>query len=178
MAVRAQLNLRMDDQCELLAAVKARAKEERITVKDFVVKALKDALHVPSTSQSSQPSLSELHDLKERINGVQIGLMGELRKRDAQLKEQQFLIAELASAVARLEARLDGIPPSRKRGKTSLTSQTRKKGATEIQTPPPSPLITPRPPDYTDEEIEKLSPSKQWEVVCTDMIDNLNWEEV
>ena len=32
--------------------------------------------------------------------------------------------------------------------------------------------------DLTLEQIEKLSPWKQWEAVCTDMIDGLSWEDL
>ena len=37
---------------------------------------------------------------------------------------------------------------------------------------------SPKPYDLTLEEVEKLSPWKQWEAVCTDMIDGLRWEDM
>ena len=48
-----------------------------------------------------------------------------------------------------------------------------------IATPPAPPVsLTKKPYDLTLEEIEKLSPWKQWEAVCTDMIDGLSWEDL
>ena len=48
-----------------------------------------------------------------------------------------------------------------------------------IATPPTTPVsLTKKPYDLTLEEIEKLSPWKQWEAVCTDMIDGLKWEDL
>ena len=46
-----------------------------------------------------------------------------------------------------------------------------------IATPPNTSVsLTKKPYDLTLEEIEKLSPWKQWEAVCTDIIDGLKWE--
>lgn len=48
-----------------------------------------------------------------------------------------------------------------------------------IATPPNTRVsLTKKPYDLTLEEIEKLSPWKQWEAVCTDMIDGLRWEDL
>ena len=48
-----------------------------------------------------------------------------------------------------------------------------------IATPPAPPTsLTKKPYDLTLEEIEKLSPWKQWEAVCTDMIDGFKWEDM
>ena len=48
-----------------------------------------------------------------------------------------------------------------------------------IATPPSTRVsLTKKPYDLTLEEIEKLSPWKQWEAVCTDMIDGLSWEDL
>lgn len=48
-----------------------------------------------------------------------------------------------------------------------------------IATPPFTRVsLTKKPYDLTLEEIEKLSPWKQWEAVCTDMIDGLKWEDM
>ena len=48
-----------------------------------------------------------------------------------------------------------------------------------IATPPFTRVsLTKKPYDLTLEEIEKLSPWKQWEAVCTDMIDGLSWEDL
>ena len=47
-----------------------------------------------------------------------------------------------------------------------------------IATPPNTPTaLTKKPYDLTDEEIDKLTPWKQWEAVCTDMIDGFSWED-
>ena len=47
-----------------------------------------------------------------------------------------------------------------------------------IATPPNTSVsLTKKPYDLTLEEIEKLPPSKQWEAVCTDMIDGFSWED-
>ncbi|MBA3922149.1 MAG: hypothetical protein H0X31_10800 [Nostocaceae cyanobacterium] len=92
MSERKQLNLRMDDQGELLEAVKARAKEERITVKEFVIAAIQNALQQPLTSQPTQTSQNDL----------QIELMEELHSRDERLDNLEQLVAVLAGAIARL----------------------------------------------------------------------------
>ena len=48
-----------------------------------------------------------------------------------------------------------------------------------IATPPnTSVALTKKPYDLTLEEVEKLSPWKQWEAVCTDMIDSFSWEDM
>ncbi|BDI20892.1 hypothetical protein ANSO36C_66940 (plasmid) [Nostoc cf. commune SO-36] len=107
---RPQLNIKFDGEGEkeLLEAVKARAQLERISLKEFVLDALKNRLRVPLSTQSS-PVLTkgELGELKRRIDDNQIGLMGEIRKDRDQ-------IATLAAAIALIESRLDVLdPPTR-----------------------------------------------------------------
>jgi len=38
--------------------------------------------------------------------------------------------------------------------------------------------LTRKPSDLTDDEIEELPPWRQWEAVCTDMIDDFRWEDM
>lgn len=147
---RIQLNLRMDDDPELMAAIKTRAKEERITVKELVLDAIKKRLQQPLPTPNP-PSKNELHELKERINGVSIGIMGEMRKRDEQLAKHEESIYELASAIARLEQIIDEMIPVRA---------------------PRIPII-----DLTDDQVDKLPPWKQWEAECTDLVYGLSWGE-
>ena len=47
-----------------------------------------------------------------------------------------------------------------------------------VATPPTTTAaLTKKPYDLTLEEIEKLTPWKQWEAICTDMIDGFSWED-
>jgi hypothetical protein len=70
---RPQLNIKFDreGEKELLEAVKARAQDERISLKEFVLDALKNRLTVPLLVQSTQakPTISkvEVDELKRRI---------------------------------------------------------------------------------------------------------------
>jgi len=48
-----------------------------------------------------------------------------------------------------------------------------------IATPPTPPTpLTRKPSDLTDDEIEELPPWRQWEAVCTDMVDDFRWEDM
>ncbi|MBE8989984.1 hypothetical protein [Nostoc sp. LEGE 12450] len=104
---RPQLNIKFDGEGEkeLLETVKTRAQDERISLKEFVLDALKNRLTVP---QSTQPkpavTKSEVDELKRRIVEIQISLMGEVRKDRKQ-------IAALAEAIALIESRLDVLDP-------------------------------------------------------------------
>ena len=118
---RPQLNIKFDGEGEkeLLEAVKARAQDERISLKEFVLDALKNRLTVPLLIQSTQakPTISkvEVDELKRRIANNQIGLMGEIRKDRDQ-------IATLAAAIALIESRLDVLDPP---GEDSQARQSR-----------------------------------------------------
>ncbi|MFN6456097.1 MAG: hypothetical protein RM022_028420 [Nostoc sp. EfeVER01] len=119
---RPQLNIKFDGEGEkeLLEAVKARAQLERISLKEFVLDALKNRLRVPLSTQTS-PVLTkgELGELKRRIDDNQIGLMGEIRKDRDQ-------IATLAAAIALIESRLDVLdPPTLAVGEDSQARQSR-----------------------------------------------------
>ncbi|MFN6538254.1 MAG: hypothetical protein RM021_018160 [Nostoc sp. EkiNYC01] len=122
---RPQLNIKFDGEGEkeLLEAVKARAQDERISLKEFVLDALKNRLTVPLLVQSTQakPTISkvEVDELKRRIANSQIGLMGEIRKDRDQ-------IATLAAAIALIESRLDVLdPPTLAVGEDSQARQSR-----------------------------------------------------
>ncbi|MBC1225282.1 hypothetical protein GNF10_09730 [Nostoc sp. UCD121] len=107
---RPQLNIKFDGEGEkeLLETVKTRAQDERISLKEFVLDALKNRLTVPQSTQSTQPkpavTKSEVDELKRRIVEIQISLMGEVRKDRKQ-------IAALAEAIALIESRLDVLDP-------------------------------------------------------------------
>lgn len=104
---RPQLNIKFDGEGEkeFLETVKARAEDERVSLKDFVIDALKMRLAKSwESTQSTQPSPSresgELHEFSRRLANAELSLWGEIRKD----REQ---IALLASAIAQIEHRLD-----------------------------------------------------------------------
>ncbi|RCJ31065.1 hypothetical protein A6769_31930 [Nostoc punctiforme NIES-2108] len=110
---RPQLNIKFDGEGEkeLLETVKTRAQDERISLKEFVLDALKNRLTVHQSTQSTQstqpkPTVTKLEvdELKRRIVDIQISLMGEVRKDRKQ-------IAALAQAIALIESRLDVLDP-------------------------------------------------------------------
>ncbi|MBD2731725.1 hypothetical protein H6G96_36995 [Nostoc sp. FACHB-892] len=113
---RPQLNIKFDGEGEkeLLETVKTRAQDERISLKEFVLDALKNRLRVHLATQSTQSTQStqpkpavtklEVDELKRRIVDIQISLMGEVRKDRKQ-------IAALAQAIALIESRLDVLDP-------------------------------------------------------------------
>jgi hypothetical protein len=128
---RKQLNLRMDDCGDLLDAVKERAKQERITVKELVIDALERRLRIPLADVTSPPSptsqvvtQAQLNnhtaELKTRISDARLATMAEIKKRDAS-------IAELASALARLEERIDQLTIPQKTRQTRRTTQAKQK---------------------------------------------------
>ncbi|MBD2564900.1 MULTISPECIES: hypothetical protein [Nostoc] len=107
---RPQLNIKFDGEGEkeLLETVKTRAQDERISLKEFVLDALKNRLTVHPATQATQPKLAvtklEVDELKRRIVDIQISLMGEVRKDRKQ-------IATLAQSLALIESRLDILDP-------------------------------------------------------------------
>ena len=104
---RPQLNIKFDGEGEkeLLEAVKTRAQDERISLKEFVLDALKNRLTVSLPTQP-KPAVTkgEVDELKRRIADAQISLMSEVRKDRKQ-------IAALAQAIAMIESRLDILDP-------------------------------------------------------------------
>lgn len=109
---RPQLNIKFDaeDEEKFLDLVKARAKQERISLKELVIDALKTRLSGPRPFTQPNPveDTREFNriedDLRRRVAEIQLGLMSEIRKD----REQ---IAILAAAIAQLEARLDKLDP-------------------------------------------------------------------
>ena len=68
MTERIQLNLRFDKHKDLYEAIKAEAKEQNISINQFVVNALKRTLGQDPESTSSSETLSELEGrLEERL---------------------------------------------------------------------------------------------------------------
>ena len=68
MTERIQLNLRFDKHKDLYEAIKAEAKEQDISINQFVVNALKRTLGRETESTSSPEALSELEErLEERL---------------------------------------------------------------------------------------------------------------
>lgn len=111
-----QLNIKLDrdEEKQLLEAVKAGAEKENISLKEFVLNALKNHLAAQTNTQPVSPksfaTKIELDEVKRRIIDFEIGLMGELRKNKKEIEEQ---IAVLAQAIAAIESRLDDLnPPS------------------------------------------------------------------
>ncbi|NEU83702.1 hypothetical protein [Nostoc sp. UIC 10630] len=107
---RPQLNIKFDGEGEkeLLETVKTRAQDERISLKEFVLDALKNRLTVHQATQATQPKPAvtklEVDELKRRIVDIQISLMGEVRKDRKQ-------IAALAQSLALIESRLYILDP-------------------------------------------------------------------
>ena len=107
---RPQLNIKFDGEGEkdLLDQVKARANQERLTLKEFVIDALKLRLAAQVSTQATQarPSVTktEFEALKKKVLDQAISTSIEFKK-----DRQQ--IAVLAEIIASMQARLDEIAP-------------------------------------------------------------------
>jgi hypothetical protein len=105
---RPQLNIKLDGEREkdLLEAVKSRAQDERISLKEFVLDALRKRLASPLPTQASQSTplvnKGEIDGLKRRIANSELAMRGEIKK-------DRELLAVLAQAIALIESRLDAI---------------------------------------------------------------------
>ena len=78
MTERIQLNLRFDKHKDLYEALKAEAKEQNISLNQFIVNALKRTLGRDTESTSSPEALSELEGrLEERLVGRLVVLLDE-----------------------------------------------------------------------------------------------------
>ncbi|MFN6474375.1 MAG: hypothetical protein RMY36_032480 [Nostoc sp. SerVER01] len=105
---RPQLNIKLDGEGEqeLLESAKARAQNERISLKDFVLDALrmrlaskpKESTHAPQPIPFA--TKAQLDEFSRRLASVELALRAEIRKD----REQ---IALLAGAIAQIEHRLD-----------------------------------------------------------------------
>lgn len=124
---RPQLNIKLEGEGEqeLLECVKTQAQKEQISLKDFVIDALRMRLDRPKYSKEfAQPiqyaTKAQLNEFSRRLAEVQLGLRSEIRKNSEQLGEQ---VASLAIAIAQIEHRLDAT--------VELSSQANERQSTE-----------------------------------------------
>lgn len=104
MTERIQLNLRFDKHKDLYEALKAEAKEQNISINQFVVNSLSKTLGQEIESISSPEALSELEGrLEERLEGrLEERLVRRLaeivdQKVEQALAEQESDLGELAA---------------------------------------------------------------------------------
>lgn len=79
MADRTQINIRIDN--ELVEAIKARCEEENSTQTEFIVAAIRNALGMPSSTDST--------DLNELVDAKLAALEQRLSERIAALEEER-----------------------------------------------------------------------------------------
>ena len=197
---RPQINIKLSDQDSILVE---RFRTEATTrgwgFKQAVLDALRNWLENPSETPPTSvdslaviiPRLEALETKLQEVNKPE-GLPATTRITVEQLRErtstqsqaicrrrQRFAIARLQQEVRVLKEQVSGLESA----VLSLASPPEAKTETAITFDSTS-AITPsaypskKPYDLTLEEIEKLSPWKQWEAVCTDMIDGLRWEDM
>ena len=96
MTERLQLNLRFDKYKDLYEAIKAEAKQQNISVNQFVVDALKRTLGQKTESISSPEALKELEKrLEERLVHRLVDLVDE--KIEQLLAKQETDLGELVA---------------------------------------------------------------------------------
>jgi len=96
MTERLQLNLRFDKYKDLYESIKAEAKEQDISINQFVVDALKRTLGQETQSISSQDALTELEGrLEERLVSRLVDLVDE--KIAQVLAKQEIDLGELVA---------------------------------------------------------------------------------
>ena len=96
MTERLQLNLRFDKYRDLYAATKAEAKEQNISVNQFVVDTLKRTLGQETESVGSLDTLKELERrLEERLVHRLVDLVDE--KLEQVLAKQEIDLGELVA---------------------------------------------------------------------------------
>ena len=187
---RAQINIKLSDQDEILVE---RFREEATTrgwgFKQAVLDALENWLENPP--QQPPTPMDSLGLVMLRLEALETKLQ-EVNKPESlspttrstveQLRErtstQSQAIARLQQEVLVLKEQVSGLEsavlslarPPEVETEADITFD-----STETITPTAYPL---KPRDPTLEQIEKLTPWKQWEAVCTDMIDDLSWEDM
>lgn len=96
MTERIQLNLRFDKHKDLYEAIKAEAKEQNISINQFVVNALKRTLGRDTESTLSPKALSELEvRLEERLVRRLVDIVDE--KIEQVLAKQERDLGELVA---------------------------------------------------------------------------------
>jgi len=96
MTERLQLNLRFDKYKDLYEAIKAEAKQQNISVNQFVVDALKKTLGQETESISSPKALKELErQLEERLVHRLVDLVDE--KIEQVLAKQEIDLGEMVA---------------------------------------------------------------------------------
>ena len=188
---RSQINVKLSDQDEILVE---RFREEATTrgwgFKQAVLDALANWLENPPLP--SPPSGDSLAVIIPRLEALETKLQ-EVKKPETlpattrstieQLRErtstQSQAIARLQQEVRVLKEQVSGLEAA----VLSLASTPEADTCADItfdlqEDITPSAYPSKKPYDLTLEEIEKLSPWKQWEAVCTDMIDGLRWEDM
>ena len=111
MTERLQLNLRFDKYKDLYEAIKAEAKQQNISVNQFVVDALKKTLGQETESISSPEALKELERrLEEKLVHRLVDLVDE--KIEQVLAKQEIDLGELVAWEQKI---LSGMSISRKK---------------------------------------------------------------
>ena len=96
MTERLQLNLRFDKYKDLYEAIKAEAKQQNVSVNQFVVDALKRTLGQEREDISSPEALKELEKrLEERLVNRLVDLVDE--KLEQVLAKQEIDLGELVA---------------------------------------------------------------------------------
>lgn len=115
---RQQLNIKLETDAEkaILATAKAKAYEERITLKELVLDALKLRLEakgeatVRTADKSTDPeerlTKGKLDDFKRRLVNVEFNLKTEISRDRKKIDEAIAGINSLAAAIAEIEERL------------------------------------------------------------------------
>lgn len=110
---RTQLNLRFDGKEDLVEAAKQRARTLGITLTEFIVNTLEQVLQFGQYDQSTQNNQNiqnVAYNLRTSITDLRVAFMGEIRKRDARLDQQQELIGEVAHVLSQLQTSIDEVP--------------------------------------------------------------------
>ncbi len=104
MSERLEIDLHTEDDVDFFALVKAKAKSEGLSIKEFVIDALKKRVEPSLPPPPAKPTVSpvEMNEFRRRIANSELALRGEIRKD----REQ---IAILAEAIAQLETRLGNL---------------------------------------------------------------------
>ncbi len=190
---RPQINIKLGDQDEILVerfrlGATIRGWGFKQAVLDALANWLENPPQQPPTPVDSlvsvMPRLEAIEaKLKEIGDYKPEGLPATTRSTVEQLRErtstQSQAIANLQQEVKVLKEQVSGLEAA----VLSLASPPGQEPCADITCDStsaitPSAYPSPKPYDLTLEEVEKLTPWKQWEAVCTDMIDGLRWEDM
>ena len=190
---RPQINIKLNDQDSILVeCFRDEATIRGWGFKQAVLDALANWLENPPQQpptrvdslvsviprlEAIEAKLKEIGDYKpESLSPTVRSTVEQLRERTS---NQSQAIARLQQEVLVLKEQVSGLEAA----VIALASPPESETEVDItfdSTSAITPSVYPskKPCDLTLEEIEKLSPWKQWEAVCTDMIDGLKWEDL